>query len=129
MAAMDEFFSGAMVAVLGQPPIVQSPALVHAVHYLAVAFGGPGFTMPFGLLIAGICVTAGFMKLLPRWIIASGLVLAVVGELSWLSILFSGANFLIPLARWPGLIWLITMGFALPKTLGRKSEPSSARAT
>jgi hypothetical protein len=101
---------------------------LHAFHYLVVAFGGPGFTMPFGLLMAGVSVTAAFMKLMPKWIIALGLVLAVIGELSWLSILFPQADFLIPLARWPGFVWLIAAGFALPKTVARTIETSSLRA-
>jgi hypothetical protein len=114
MAAVDELFSGAVVAVMAQPLVAQSPALVQAFHYLSVALGGPGFTMPFGLLMAGVSVTAGFMKLLPRWVVGPGIVLALVGELSWLSMLIPRAGILIPLARWPGFVWLIAAGFKMP---------------
>jgi hypothetical protein len=62
-------------------------------------------------------VTAGFAKLLPRWIVISGLVLAAAGELSWLALLFPQALFLIPLTRFPGFAWLIAAGFALPSTM------------
>ena len=125
MAAMSEFFCGAMIAVLGQQPVVQDPVLLHAIHYLVVSFGGPGFTMPFGLLMAGVSVTAAFLKLLPKWIVVFGLVLAGIGELSWLSLLFRQADVLIPLARWPGFVWLIATGFALPRTIYRHSASSS----
>jgi hypothetical protein len=70
--------------------------------------------MPFGLLMAGVSVTAGFMKLLPRWVVGLGIVLALVGELSWLSMLIPWAGILIPLARWPGFVWLVVAGFKMP---------------
>ncbi|HEV7553052.1 MAG TPA: hypothetical protein VGP65_15300, partial [Candidatus Angelobacter sp.] len=53
--------------------------------------------------------------LLPKWIVVLGLVLAAAGELSWLHLLlFPKLLFLIPLTRFPGFIWLIAAGFALP---------------
>jgi hypothetical protein len=126
MAAIDELFSGAAVAVMAKPLVAQNGPLVQAFHYLAVALGGPGFTMPFGLLMAGVSVTGGFMKLLPKWLVALGLALALVGELSWLSMVIPQAGILIPLARWPGFIWLIAVGFKLPKTRHRSFEPAKA---
>ena len=117
LAAINEFSSGAVISVMARSLVAQDGPLVQAFHYLAVVLGGPGFTMPFGLLMAGISVIAGFRKLLPKWIVIFGLLLAVIGELSWLSIVIPKLNFLIPLARWPGFIWLIFAGFKLPKTL------------
>jgi hypothetical protein len=72
-----------------------------------------------GLLIAGVCIPALFAKLLPRWIVALGLVLAFAGELSWLNLVFPQALFLIPLVRFPGFIWMIAVGFALPSVVNR----------
>jgi hypothetical protein len=46
----------------------------------------------------------GFMKLLPRWIVVLGLVLAVAGELSWFNLIIPKMLFLIPLTRFPGFI-------------------------
>jgi hypothetical protein len=126
MAAIDEFFSGAVIAVMAQPLVAQDPALVQAFHYLAVALGGPGFTMPFGILMAGVSITGAFMKVLPRWTVILGLLLALAGELSWLSMVIPKAGILIPLARWPGFIWLIAVGFALPKTVRATSEASAS---
>jgi hypothetical protein len=51
--------------------------------------------------------------------VASGLVLAVIGELSWLNLIAPQALFLIPLTRFPGFVWLIATGFALPNSLDR----------
>jgi hypothetical protein len=46
-----------------------------------------------------------------------GLFLAICGELSWFSLLFNRLIFFIPLTRFPGFIWLIIAGFALPKSI------------
>ena len=116
MAAIDEAISGAILWVMGHSMIAQVPVLTQTFHYLAVAFGGPGFTMPQGLLMAGISIPAAHWKLLPKWMVVLGLALALTGELSWLSMVIPKAGILIPLARWPGFIWLIGVGFALPKS-------------
>lgn len=115
MAAIDEAVSGAIIWVMGHPLIAQVPALTQSFHYLAVVFGGPGFTMPQGLLMAGISIPAGFTKRLSKTMVVFGLILAVIGELSWFSMVSPRAGILIPLARWPGFIWLIIAGFQLSK--------------
>src|ERR1700730_703618 len=97
--ALNMMASSSVLWTMSYPGISQEPALLQALHRLTFALGGPGFSVPFGLLMAGVSVTAGFNKLLPRWIVILGLVLAVAGELSWLDILFSKALFLIPLTR------------------------------
>jgi hypothetical protein len=56
------------------------------------------------------------IKLLPNWLIVFGLALALIGELSTLSLVIPGALFLIPLTRFPSFIWLILAGFQLPET-------------
>ena len=118
--ALNMMASSSVLWTMSYPGIAQQPALLQALYRLTFALGGPGFSVPFGLLIAGVSVTAGFNKLLPKWIVILGLVLAVVGELSWLDILFPKALFLIPLTRFPGFVWLIAAGFALPNTVDRE---------
>jgi hypothetical protein len=98
-----------------QPAVVQAPSVLLGLYYLSYALGGPGFSIPMDLLIAGISVPAAFLKLLPRWIVVLGLLLAVAGELSWFNLISLQMLFLIPLTRFPGFIWLIAVGFALPK--------------
>ena len=114
--------AGSVIWVMSSPAVTQSPALLQSLYRLVFAFGGPGFSVPFGLLMAGVSVTAGFGKLLPRWIVVLGLALAVAGELSWLALLFPNAEFLIPLARFPGFVWLIAAGFALPSTVASEKR-------
>jgi hypothetical protein len=45
-------------------------------------------------------------------------VLALAGELSWFNMIMPKSLFLIPLTRFPGFVWLIAAGFALPNSRG-----------
>jgi hypothetical protein len=111
--------SSSALWTMSSPGIAQDSTLLLALYRFSFALGGPGFSVPFGLLIAGVSVTAGLSKLLPKWLVIAGLVIAVIGELSWLDILFPKALLLIPLTRFPGFIWLITAGFVLPSARER----------
>lgn len=105
---------------LTYPGIAQDPNLLQALYRISFGIGGPGFSVPFGLLIAGVSITAGIYKLLPKWVVVLGLVLAVCGELSWFEILTVRMLPLIPLTRFPGFVWAIAAGFALPRRIPAK---------
>jgi hypothetical protein len=111
------FGSSSILWAMARPGIAQDAILTQALYYLQYIFGGPGFSVPFGLLLAGVSTPSGFMKLLPKWLVVFGLLLAAFGELSWLNMVIPKALFLIPLTRFPGFIWLIATGFLLPKTI------------
>jgi hypothetical protein len=117
MTAFDMAATAYVLWVMAYPGIAQDPTVLRALYYLGFAFGGVGFSVPLGLLIAGVCIPAAFFKLLPKWLVAFGVVLAIIGELSALSLVIPQALFLIPLTRFPGFIWLIAAGFALPKSV------------
>ena len=110
-----------MLWVMAYPGIAQEAPVIRALYYVSFAIGGVGYSVPLGLLIAGVSVTAGFMKLLPKWMVWSGISLSIFGETSFLSMIFPKLVFLIPLTRFPGFIWLILTGFILPKTIGVKN--------
>jgi hypothetical protein len=103
------------------PAAAQSPSILLTLYYLAFAFGGPGFSIPMGLLIAGVSVSAGLSRLLPRWVMIFGLVVAAAGELSWFQFVSPAMMFLIPLTRFPGFIWIIIVSFMLPATVRRSA--------
>jgi hypothetical protein len=107
--------SALVLWVMAYPGVAQSASVVVALYYVVYAVGGVGYSVPLGLLMAGVSVSAGLTKLLPRWIALLGLLLAVFGEASWLSLVFPQLLFLIPLTRFPGFVWLVAAGFALPK--------------
>src|SRR3984893_18098890 len=117
MTAFNMAASAFVLWVMAYPGIAQDPTVLRALYYLGFSFGGVGFSVPLGLLIAGVCIPAAFFKLLPKWLVAFGLVLAIIGELSVVSLVIPQALFLIPLTRFPGFIWLIAAGFALPRTV------------
>jgi hypothetical protein len=116
---------GAMVMwTLLHPGVIDHPPLLLALYYLAYALGGPGFSIPMGLFMAGVSVTAAFGRLLPKWVNILGLFLAAAGELSWFHLVAPKLLFLIPLVRFPGFVWLIAVGFLLPK-VGRGTPEAS----
>jgi len=124
LAAAFLALSGLVTWTLARPAVLASPPLVSALHDLAFAAGGPGSVVPFGLLIAGLAVPAAFGALLPRWLAGTGLLIALAAEFSALSLLVNGAAYLLPVARFAGLAWLITAGVLLPKT--RAAGPGPA---
>ncbi len=105
-----------------QPGIAQDRTLVQALYWLDQGLGGSGFSVPFGVLIAGVSIPAAFMRLLPKWIIVLGLLIALCGELSWLNLVSSKALFLVPLTRFPGFEWMIAAGFALPRSIAPEGD-------
>jgi len=101
--------------VESRPEIGTDPSVVHALAFFAFVAGGPGYVMRLGLLIAGIAVPAFVLRIVPRWLAVVGLVLAVLSELSWFGMLVHPAQFLLPVGRFVGGLWLIGIGFALPR--------------
>jgi hypothetical protein len=121
--AISMMIGSSLLSTMTRPNISHSPIAVEALYYVGYGIGGPGFSVPFGLLIAGLSVPVLFRRLTARWIPIAGLVIAACGELSWLNIMFPKALPLIPLTRFPGFLWLIALGFALPTT----TTPASSR--
>ncbi len=100
-----------------------------ALHLLAFSTGGPGYVVPFGLLVAGVAVTGGLSRKLPRWVMWAGLFVASVAELSSLCIALTPAMFLLPLARFTGLAWLIVVGAMLPSTRAAQTSGEAPEPT
>jgi hypothetical protein len=115
MASMSVILSALILWVMAYPGIAQDTSVLRALYYISYAIGGVGFSIPFGLLIAGISVTAKFFKLLPKWMVGLGIFIAICGELSWVSLIIPNALFLIPLTRFPGFLWLIGVGYYMPR--------------
>jgi hypothetical protein len=120
MTAFNIAASALVLWVMAYPGIAQETGVVRALYYVVFALGGVGFSVPMGLLIAGLSIPAALMKLLPKWLIVFGLALALIGELSALSLVIPQAVFLIPLTRFPSFIWLIAAGFLLPKSIASR---------
>jgi hypothetical protein len=107
-------FSGLTTWAMAQPGVADDLSTLRALQLLSFATGGVGHVVGLGLLLAGVSVPAAFARLLPRWIVWLGLILAVLAELSSLSMIFRMVSLLLPLSRFPALVWLIPAGFAMP---------------
>jgi hypothetical protein len=106
---------------LSQPGVTDSAGTARALHVLAFATGGPGYVVPAGLLLAGVSVSAGLRRLIPRWVMWLGISVAGLSELSSLALLSPVLAYLLPLARFPGFIWIIAVGATLPSR--RRAQP------
>jgi hypothetical protein len=111
--------SSMLLWTMAHPGIAQDPVLTQALYFLSYGLGGPSYSVSLGLLMAGLSVPALAYRLVPRWIAILGLLLALSGELSWLNLEIPQTLFLIPLTRFPGFVWMIAFGFALPSSRAR----------
>ncbi|MGH9899164.1 MAG: hypothetical protein ACRD4L_09990 [Pyrinomonadaceae bacterium] len=118
--------SGLSVWALSQPGVATETGAMRVAQLLSFATGGFAHVAALGLLMAGVSVPCLFAKLLPRWVCWFGLILAAVCELAVLSILFPALSFLLPLGRFPGFIWLLAVGFKLPKNRRNISDSEAA---
>lgn len=123
VAAAMLLLSGSCLWALGQPGVAALPEAARLLHLAAFATGGPGFAVTFGLLVLGVSLAGGLTRRLPRWLMWFGLAIGVLGELSSLTLLADGAAVLLPLTRFPGLIWLVSIGVCLPASRERQPQP------
>jgi hypothetical protein len=63
------------------------------------------------------------VDLLPRPVAWAGLAIAVIAELSTLSLIFPLLAVLLPIARFPALIWLVVAGALLPTQRKKTATP------
>ncbi|HTF43350.1 MAG TPA: hypothetical protein VK641_05610 [Terriglobales bacterium] len=120
IATIALILSGIVGWILSVSDVLASAATVKMVNFLNFLLGGVVFAVGFGLLAAGVSVTGYFMRLLPRWLVAFGMLMALTGELSSLSLIAFPANFFIPITRYLGFIWMFSVAVAL--TRDRRGE-------
>ena len=115
IATIALILSGSVGWILSEPDVLASAQIVKAVSFLNFLFGGVVFAVGFGLLAAGVSVTCYFMRLLPRWLVTFGMLLALTGEVSSLSLVAYPANFFIPITRYLGFAWMFSVAVALTR--------------
>ena len=124
IATIALLLSGSVGWILSVPEVLASAEVVKAVNFLNFLLGGVVFAVGFGLLAAGVSITCYFMRLLPRWLVAFGMLMALTGELSSLSLVAYPANFFIPITRYLGFIWMFSVAVAM--TRDRKGAQSTS---
>jgi hypothetical protein len=127
-AAISLIFSGMFGWVLSVPEVSASAQLVKAVDFLNFLCGGMFYAVGFGLFAAGVSITSYFLRLLPRWVVALGMVIALTGELSWFSLITYPANFFIPITRFVGLVWMVIAAVALTRSRNAQAVPGGNAA-
>ena len=126
-ATMALFLSAMAGWILSVPDVTASSAVVKAIDFFNFLCGGVFYAIGFGLLAAGVSVTSYFTRLLPRWVVVLGMLVAVTGELSWFSLIAFPANFFIPVTRFLGFLWMILAAIFL--TRDRRVGQSASAAT
>jgi hypothetical protein len=106
--------SGLISWTSSQVTAAAGPGLARALAELSFATGGPGFVVPFALLLAGVCVPALILGLTPRPWAWFGLAAAVAAVLSTFTLLTGTLDVLLPIGRFGGLVWLIGTSVLLP---------------
>ncbi|MFJ4920988.1 DUF4386 domain-containing protein [Streptomyces sp. NPDC088725] len=122
LAAAALTFSAMFAWAGGRLPADSGPALARVLADLSFLSGGPAYAVMFALLIAGISVSGLLTGLLPRAVTWTGLVLAAAGMLSTLTLLASGFSYLLPVARFGGVVWLVFVAALLPRTRASRHE-------
>lgn len=109
---------------LTRPGISTADGAVRALQALAFAGGGPGFVVPLGIFVAGVSVTAGLYRVIPRWLMVLGLVIAVGCELASFTLVYWNAAYFIPFGRFLSILWMICIAIALPRKItAARTEP------
>jgi hypothetical protein len=115
IATIALILSGAVGWILSLPEVLDSAQVTKAIVFLNFLLGGTVFAVGAGLLAAGVSVTCYFTRLLPQWMVALGMLVAIAGELSSLSLIAYPANFFIPITRFVGFVWMISVAVGLAK--------------
>jgi hypothetical protein len=89
------------------------PAALRVTHQFAIACD-VAHAAGLGLFIAGVCVPSLAFGLLPRWLCLFGLVLALVAELSVLTLIVPVAALLLPLVHIASWFWIVPAAIMLP---------------
>jgi hypothetical protein len=114
LAAASLSLSGLISWTSSQVSAAAGPGLARALAELSFATGGPGFVVPFALLLAGVCVPALILGLTPRPWAWFGLAVAVAAVLSTFTLLTGTLDVLLPIGRFGGLVWLTGTSVLLP---------------
>jgi hypothetical protein len=116
LAAASLALSGLVSWTVSQVSGTVDAGLARVLADLSFATGGTGFVAPLGLLLAGMAVPALILRLLPRWLAWTGLVVAAIAELSTFSLLTGGLDVTLPVGRFGGLLWLLAVSVLLPRS-------------
>jgi hypothetical protein len=117
--------SGLSGWIVSLADVAASAPLAKAVYFFSFLSGGVAYAVGFGLLAAGVSVTTYFTRHLPRWLVGLGMLVALTGEFASLSLITYPANFLIPITRYLGFIWMLLVAVHLTRNRRPKTSLAS----
>jgi hypothetical protein len=115
LAAGSLGLTGLLGWTLSRPEVSADTALVRALYYLVFLVGGPGHMAALGLLVVGMAVPSVALRLTPRAVAWSGVVIGALAELTTLVLVWPRLGVLLPIARVAALVWLVVAGALLPR--------------
>lgn len=107
--------SGLLLWTLSRSEVSADTSVVGALHTLAFLLGGPAHVVMLGLLVNGVAIPSLIMGFLPKSLAVSGLVIAVIAELTTLVLVWPTLALMLPVVRFPALVWLVAAGVLLPR--------------
>lgn len=128
LAAAALALSGLIAWTTAQLGDVNAPGLARALASLCYAVGSAGFVVPLGLLLAGVAVPSLVVGLTGRPLAWAGLTVAAVSMLTTLTLLTSALDVTLPVGRFAGLLWVVLVSFALPRSRHHVPRKSSELA-
>ncbi|MGH3760839.1 hypothetical protein [Actinophytocola sp.] len=102
---------------VSHPLVIESAPVRRGLHYLYFALGGFAYVAAIGLCVAAVSLVALRARLLPGWFNAASLVVAGLGLASTLTFVTESTTLLIPLGRFPALLWQLALAYLLPKAV------------
>jgi hypothetical protein len=109
LAAAFLALNGLVQWVLTYQGVIAEPSVRRGFHLLFFGLGGFAHVAATGVLMAALSLSGA----LPRPLRRAGLVIAAVALLSVLTFVSETATLLIPLGRFPSLVWLVAAGYSL----------------
>jgi hypothetical protein len=111
---------------LTRPGIAEATGAVPALRAISFGGAGPGFAVLLGLFLAGVSITGGLHKLMPRWLVWLGIAVAIACELAALTLLNFTAGYFIPVGRFISIVWMIGVSLTLPASITRSISETEA---
>lgn len=105
---------------LTRPGIAEASGAAQALRSISFASAGPAFVILLGFFLAGVSLTAGCYKLMPRWLMWLGIAVAVACELATLTVLNFKAGYFIPVGRFISIVWMLGVSLKLPSGIAAK---------
>jgi len=127
-AAMMLAVSAMLEWVAVRPDVLASAPAARLVHDLSFLTGGPGNVAASSLMIGAATLGFAATSTLPRWLHVLGTAVGVVGLVSVTSLMSETAAFLLPIARFPGLVWIAATAVVLGTREAAAAVREDARA-